>query len=133
MTDLYEIVYLRAAPNAGFSNRGAVDSGIGADLHVVFEHDDTGLDDLVVRAVIPLGVSIAIRSDLCTVLKNDIVSDETVLANRNVRIRLEVISCTHAARDVNKGIDGAVSSNLHIVFDNDERTDRGMFPNSCGH
>src|SRR5262245_53705802 len=110
MPDLDQIVDLRATPDAGFSNRRTIDRGVGADLHVVFEYDNTGLDDLVVAAVVPLRVSVAVGSNFRAVLKDYIVSNPAVLTNRNVCVCLEVISCTNAARDMDEGVDRAVLS-----------------------
>src|SRR5439155_10660088 len=64
MPDLDQIVYFCATPNARFANRRPVHGGVGADLYIVFEHDNAGLDDLVVAAIVSLCVSVSIRSDL---------------------------------------------------------------------
>src|SRR5689334_4033558 len=100
MADLNEVVDLRAAPDTSFADGCAIDSGVGANLDVVFQNDDPGLDDLVIAAVVSLGVSIPISSNPRTVLEDHIVSDPAILANRNMRISLEIVSCMDATRDV---------------------------------
>src|ERR1700688_1062764 len=39
VADMHQVVDLRSAPNAGFVERAAVDGCVGADLHIVFDHE----------------------------------------------------------------------------------------------
>ncbi len=49
--DLHQIVHLGAASDSGFPEGGTVYADVGAELHVVFEHDDAHLRNLVVHPV----------------------------------------------------------------------------------
>ena len=97
MTDLNQVVDLCAAADTRFTNRRAIDGGVGAELHVVFEHDDSGLHDLVVRAVVLFGIAVAIRADLHSILENHVVADLAEFAYRHMGIGLEVVADARAA------------------------------------
>src|SRR5262249_28517993 len=64
VADLYEIVDLRAAADARFADRGAIDRRVRADLHVVFQNDDARLHDLVIRAIGLFRVTEPVGADL---------------------------------------------------------------------
>src|SRR5436190_24174862 len=107
MADLYEVVDLGAASNPRFTDSRAIDGGIGSDLDVVFQDDDSGLHDLVVAPFVLLRVTEAVGADSDAVLKNHIVSDAAELAHRNIGVCLEVVADAGATRDVNEWIEGA--------------------------
>ena len=50
VTDQDEVVDFCAAADASFANGGAIDARVGLNFDVVFENDDAGLDNLIVRA-----------------------------------------------------------------------------------
>ena len=101
MTNLDEVVDFHAAANAGFSDRSAIDSGIGADFDVVFDHDDAGLHDLVIGAVVLFGIAVAVGADLRAVLKDDVIADPAELADGNMGVGFEVIADLRALSNVN--------------------------------
>ena len=51
MCDLNQVVQLDAPTDDSGLHHGAVDGGIGADLHLVFEHHVAQLRDLAVGAI----------------------------------------------------------------------------------
>src|SRR5438128_728283 len=99
MADLNEVIDLRAPADASLADRAAIDGGVGADFNVIFKNDNSGLNDLVIAAVFLLRISEAIRPDLRTVLKNDIIANHAKFANGDVRIRFEIVSNACAATD----------------------------------
>src|SRR5579871_6579160 len=62
MADLHQTVDLGAALYKCFSDRGAVDAGEALDFDVIFDDRDTGLDDLVMRAISALGETEAVAA-----------------------------------------------------------------------
>jgi len=132
VSDLNKVVDFRAAPDAGLADSGAVDGGVRADLDIIFDDHDTGLDDFVVAAIIFFGIAISVGSDLCAILENDIVANDTELANRDMSVSLEVVPNTGAPADVNEWVDYAVFSNLDVVFNDGVRPNRSAFANLCG-
>jgi len=131
VSDLDEIVNFCAAADTCFADRGTVDRGIGAYFDVIFENNDAGLHDLVIGAVVLLGVSKAVGTDFCAVLENDVVAKDTELSNSHVCIGLQVIACVNTAADMDKWVNGAVASDADIVFDHYIRTDGSTFSNLC--
>src|SRR5262245_19519845 len=131
MAHLYKIVDLRSEPNPRFSDRCAIDGGVRADLDIVFQHDDSGLNDLVVTAVGLLGVTEAVRADPRAVLQNDIVSNPAELTHRGMRVRFEVVADSCATRDVDERVKRAVASDYHVIFNDDEGTDGGTVTDPC--
>src|ERR1044072_3768938 len=105
MSDLHQIINLGSPPNTRLSDRPAIDRGIRAKLDVILQHDDSGLHDLVVTAVTLFGVTVAICPNFDAILQNHPISNPAELANRNMRIRLEVIAYARTAIDVHKRID----------------------------
>src|SRR6185295_3954003 len=122
VSHLNQVVDLRTTTDAGFTDRAPVDGGVCANFDVVFENDDTGLNNLVVRAVVLFRVAIAIGSDLCAILQNDTVADLAEFADRNVSVRLEMIANARTVVNVHEGIDDAIVADLDIVLDHDKWT-----------
>ena len=128
---MHEVVDFCAAANACFADGGTVDCGVGADFDVIFENDNSGLNDLVIRAVVLFGISEPISTDLRPILKNDVVAKHAELANGDVRIGLEVVANTNTAADMDKGVNRTVASNLNVILDHHIRADGSSFSNLC--
>src|SRR5262245_50611431 len=62
VADLHEVVDLRAATDDGPAQHGAVDRGVGADVHVVLDHDDADLRDLAMPGTVE-GVAEPVATD----------------------------------------------------------------------
>src|SRR5204862_2841436 len=90
-----------------------------------------GLHNLVIAAVFFLRVSEAVGADLGAVLQDDIVPNPAKLTHGDMRVSLEVVPDARPARDVDEWMNGAMLSNVHVVFDDDIRADRSAFADSC--
>ena len=123
MAYLYEVVDFRAGLNAGFANRGAIDGRIGADLHIVFDHHDAGLGNLLVRAVGTADESIAVAADHRAVLQHHAMADDDPLANRDLRVNDAVIADRRAVADRHVRVDHRAIAHAHASPDRHERTD----------
>ena len=80
VTDLDQVVDLRAGTDAGLADRSAVDAGVGLDFNVVVEDSGAGLQDLVPGAAFVTGSMLtgeakAVGSDDGAVLQQDIVAE----------------------------------------------------------
>ena len=122
MADLHEVVDFRAAADTRFTDSGTVDRGIGCNFDVIFEHDDSGLDNFVIAAIVFLRISKPVGSDFCAVLKSDVIADNAELANADVRICLEVVADGSAAANVNEWMNYSVRSDSDVVFNDDAGT-----------
>src|SRR3954447_25937877 len=92
MSDLHEVIQLRAALDLGDSHRGAIDATVGLHLYVVPDHDVTRLDDLLPLSLVVFCETKSVGSDHHAVLQDDIVADLAELPNCGVRMRQEIIS-----------------------------------------
>src|SRR5216117_1147090 len=131
VTDLHEVVDFCAAADACFADGGTVDCGVGADFDVIFENDNSGLNDFVIRAVVLLGISEPIGTDLRPILKNDVVAKHAKLANGDMGVGLEVVANTNTAADMDKGVNRTVASNPNVVLDHHIRADGSSFSYLC--
>src|SRR5215510_11110595 len=130
MSHLHKVVDFCSPADTSLADRPAVDGSVCPHFNVVFENSDPGLHDFVVAAVILLCISEAVGSDFSAILKDHPVSDPAKLSHRDVRIGLEVIADARASINVDEGIERAVLSNLHIVFNYDIRCDGRAFTDS---
>ena len=73
--DLHQVVDLRARFDARLADRRAIDRGVRAELHVVFDDHGGDLRDLLVRAVAAADESVAVAADDDAVLQDDAVAD----------------------------------------------------------
>ena len=97
MADLHEVVDFRAAADARFTDSGTVNRGVGGNFDVIFEHDDSGLDDLVVRAIGAAREAVAIATDDGAVLEDDAVADAAKFAHHGVGMGAEIVADLVAA------------------------------------
>ena len=88
--------------DARFANGGAIDRCIGAHFDVVFDNDDTRLDDLVVTTVAFFRVAKAVGTNLGPILQDDVIAELAIFANCAVGVRREVVADTRATRDMDK-------------------------------
>src|SRR5678816_3950311 len=131
MADLHEIIDLDASGYSRFPDCSSIDGGVCAYLNIILDNDNAGLNDLVIRAVIFLCVPIAICSDLCSILENDVVSNPAELAYRHVGIGFEIVSDAGASANVHEREEDAVITDLDIVFDDHKRSDGRVPADSC--
>src|SRR5262245_31995364 len=130
MSYLYKVVDFCSPADTGLADRPAVDGRVCPHFNVVFENNDPGLHDFVVAAVILLCICESVGSDFGAILMDRLVSYVAKLSRLDVRIGLEVIASSLASINVNEGIERAVLSNLHIVFNHDIRCDGRAFTDS---
>src|SRR5215831_8540755 len=105
MPNLHQIVELRAALDAGLAGGSAIDGGVGADFHVVFDDDAADLRYFQPAPVLVFGESEPIRSDDCVVMDDDTLADGRVCANRHAGMNLGVIVNGHAFIDRHVRVD----------------------------
>src|SRR5215813_8252505 len=130
MSYLHKVVDFCSTADPGLADRPTVDGSVCPHFNIVFQNNDPGLDDFVVAAVILLCISEAVGSDLSAILKDHPVSDPAKLSHRDVRIGLEVVADARASINVDEGIERAVLSNLHIIFNDYIRCDGRVFTDS---
>ena len=121
VADLYQVVDLDAAPDAGFADAGAIDAGVGLHLHVVFDDDRGRLGNLVPVSVVSFGEAKAVGADHDSVLQQHVVADAAVLADDRVRVREEVVADLHSAIDHNVRQQDRVVADLDVLVDDHDK------------
>ena len=80
---LDKIIDFGSAADAGFTDGGAVNAGVGLDFDVVFKDGRSGLEDLVPgRGFAGFGEAEAVGADDGTVLEGHVVPEDAVLTGR---------------------------------------------------
>ena len=103
--DLHQVVDLRAGANPRLADRRPIDRRIGADLHVVFDHDAADLRNLVVGAVGAPREPEPVAPDDRAVLQDDAVADDDALADRDTRVHDAVVADDRAGADRDVRVD----------------------------
>src|SRR5260370_42000233 len=95
MPNEHQIINFRAATDARFSDRGAVNARIRLNLHIVLDHDTGMLLNLVPAAVRALCKSEPIATDDHAVLKNHPISNKAIFTHNGLRLRPAIIPNLH--------------------------------------
>jgi hypothetical protein len=90
--DLHQAVDLGAALHAGLAHRGAIHRSQALNLHIVFNHRDARLNDLVMRSVGAFGKAEAVAAYHCTVLQNHAVAYAAKLADHGMGMKRHVVA-----------------------------------------
>src|SRR5437899_6016268 len=122
--DLDQIVDFCVAADAGLVQAGAVNTGIGLDFHVVFQHHAPDLRDLVPAAAVVFGKAEAVRADNNAVVQQHVVADLTVFANGHVCVCEKIPADLYAAIDHHMRQDSPVFSDLHVTSDHHASSER---------
>ena len=75
MANLHQVIYLRATPNAGFTDSRTVDGCVSLNLDVVFQNNFAGLSDFLIATFGSLRESKSISTDYHTILQPNAVTD----------------------------------------------------------
>src|SRR6266516_6100038 len=123
MSNLHEVVDLRAARNACFSDAGAIHAGVCLNLDVVFDHCWTGLHNLVPAACIVFRKAEAVAAHDHTILQDYIVADPAELSHHRMRVRQEVVADPHATINDDVREQNRVLANFGFLVNHNERAD----------
>ena len=130
MRHLNQVVQFRAFTDVGASHRGAVNTGVGTDFHVVFYRYNTYLRHLVISVGIGREAE-SVSSDDAARVDDDVIADVAVVINAHVRVYDAVVANNRLVEYRGVGIDLRVVANLHIIADIGEGTDVTVFSYLC--
>src|ERR1700755_1271348 len=99
MSDLDEIVDLRAVGDHRCPHTCAIDAGVRLYLDVVADAHRTGLRNLLPGTVVTLGEAKAITADDDTVLEDNVIAEDATFADDRVGMSKEVASRHDAGID----------------------------------
>ncbi len=119
MSDLHEIVDLGAFADNGIAVGAAVDSGAGADFHIVLDDDATDLHDLAVAGT-PHDEAESVLAYVTAWMNDDAVADQTV-RDRRVGPDRALAPDTHLGPDHRTSADHCVGSDLGEWSDHGSR------------
>ena len=84
MTDLTEAVNFRSALHASFTEAGTIDGRERLNLDIILYNGDTGLEDLMLRAIGALCESETVTTDHDAIVQRDSVANTCVFADRDM-------------------------------------------------
>jgi hypothetical protein len=120
---LDQVVDLRAASYASLAYAGAVDTGVGLDLDVVFDDYVAGLDDFVPAAEVVLGEAETVGANYGAILQQDVVSQVAEFSDYGVGVGEEIVAYGYSAIDDYVGEQDGVVSDYDVFVDHYVRTD----------
>src|SRR5688572_11320207 len=123
MTNLHEIVELRAATDPAFTNRSAIDRRARADLHVIFKHDSAGLRNLQPALLLVPRVTKPVATDHRVVEDHDALADDRALANRSTRVNDRILPDAHVVVDRHVWMNANAFRDLDVAADHRARAD----------
>ncbi len=128
MRDMDEIVKFSMFLDDCPAESGAVDCGVGAQLHVVFDLHPTQLGDLF-RFPVDSFVAETVAADDNAGVKNDAVSHLAAFENGRTRIDFAVAPHGHRTADVNLRIENSIRADDGILFYHAQGADMSGFVN----
>ena len=90
---LHEVVDLCAAADFGGAHGGAIDAGVGLNVHAVAEPDGAGLRNFLPLAGVVLRKTKTVGADDGSVFKRDVVAQNAAFAHHRVRMGKKVAAC----------------------------------------
>src|SRR5436305_889004 len=131
MSNLHQVVDLRASPNAGFAHAGPIDACISLNFNIVFNNGGAGLHDFVPLTRFVLGKTEAVATDHYSVLKDDGVSNPAIFAHDRVRVSEKTMSDARATVDHNVGQQHSMVTNFDILPDDNVGPDVRFASDFC--
>src|SRR5215471_8183944 len=124
VADLHEVVDLRAAADDGPAQHGAVDRGVGADVHVVFDHDDADLRDLAMRGAVE-DVAESVAADDGAGLDRHAAAEPDALAQHHPRMGHRGFAYLDSGSDIGHRVDTGPGPDDRARVDHRQSAHRG--------
>src|SRR5260370_29171041 len=116
MPNEHEIINFRAAPDARFSDRGAIDARVRLNLHIVLDDDACMLLNFVPAAIRALCKSEPIAANDHAILQNYSISNTAILPHNGLRVREEIIPNLDISVDRYEAMKHGVAANFHVLI-----------------
>ena len=120
--NLNQVVEFHALANVGRTHGRAVNAGVGTNLHIILDSNDTNLRNLVV-SVRTWSEAEAISTDDATCMESYVVAELTAVINGYVRVDEGILADLHTLADVSVRINLATFAHLCAIADIGESTD----------
>src|SRR5690348_16732490 len=118
MAYVYEVIDLRPAANACLLERAPIDSGIGADLDIIFDNQPSDLGKFLIvprRAVANVAETVAAQYRTC--MDHHAVAQACARVNRYIGIDLALAPNFDACANGASGADSCALTDLHRFVD----------------
>ena len=119
MSDLHEVIDLRAAFNHRAPEGGAIDRDIGSQFHIVFDTDNTQLGNLVMPPFV-LHVPKAVAPDDGSAMNDHPGADEAPFPHRHIRIEHAVVADRGIVSDKDAGVECDSGADAGAIAQRDE-------------
>src|SRR5215467_6652197 len=123
VADLHQVVDLRASADDGSAQHRAVDRGVGADVHVVLDHDDADLRDLAMPGAIE-DVAESVATDDGAGLNVHAAAEPDALAQHDPWMEHRVFTDLDAGSDVHHRMDAGAWPDDRARADHRQRAHR---------
>ncbi len=104
MSHVNHIVDLRPAAYAGAAQRSAIDTSVGTQFDVVFDHHGANLRELVITHF-ATDVSEAVRTNNYTRMKDDVITYGYAIFKENVWVNHAIAADSYMVADFCSGAD----------------------------
>ena len=113
--DVDEVVELGAAADARLFERAAIDRGVRADLHIIFDDEPALLRELRVLAGRAVAhVAEAIGAEHCARMHDHAISQFRAGIEHHARIKVAIAADAHAGADDDAGIDAGACADDRV-------------------
>src|SRR6185437_2063989 len=129
---LNKIIEFRAASNTRFAHRGAIDSAVSLNFHIVTNKGDSRLLNLVPPAVMLAREAKAVAADYHAILQDNAMADLAPFADGNVTVREKIVPDARAAINADKTMQHCVRADDDILVDKAVRTNVSASADSGG-
>ena len=130
VSHLHQIVELHAATHVGAAHRGAIDAGVGTNLHAVFDGDDAYLRNFLIA----LGRGCeaeAVGTDDDATVQDDLVANAAVVVNTDAGIEDAIIAYAGTLLNHCAGINLRAGTYLCAIADVGKGADVGVCAHLC--
>src|SRR5207302_1754548 len=116
--DVDEIIDLRSLPDTSFVQRPAVDGCVGANLHIVFDHERADLGKFLVAPVARIAdISESIASQNRASMYDHAIAQSCPRINGDIRINFALATNLHSPPDDATGADPRALADFRILCD----------------
>src|SRR6267142_1220879 len=132
MPNLHQVVDFRAATDACFTHRRAIDGSPGPDFDVILNHDPTALRNLQPVAIFILCVAKTIATDHGVVMDDDARAHLRALADGDTRVNHAVSANNHVIVDCCIWMDAHTLTYVNLAPNHCRGANPYPVTNTCG-
>ncbi len=129
--DLHEIVNLCSFADSSFAECAAVNTGICADLDIIFDDNRADLREFHITVRTVADIAETVRTDDNAGMQNHIISDCAVIFDKNIWMKNAVFADFYVIADLHARSQIRSCADFRIFADTAKRADKNIFFNLC--